>query len=67
VGVERAVTRWYARRQLLQYTIVALEARLEQFQLEAQVSTERNEIEQQLLDAQLHLRQLGSCPKPMMG
>ena len=69
MGVERAVTRWYAQRQLLIYEIASLEAKLAQMQKEGQGadSKERLAVEEQLARAQSKLRALGSCPRPMMG
>jgi hypothetical protein len=72
MGVERAVTRWYVQRQTLLKEITRLETQL------ASVSTEEQESEsklvqddtsvvQQLVQAQMKLRLLGPCPKPMMG
>jgi hypothetical protein len=71
VGVERAVTRWYARRQALIDEIAALEAKLARMKAgEQEQESEgkgRADIEQQLADVQARLRTLGPCPKPMMG
>jgi chromosome segregation ATPase len=69
VGVERAVTRWFARRQQLQQEIATLQARFEQLQSgdESLATTELLEVEQQLAEAQARLRSFGPCPKPMMG
>jgi hypothetical protein len=67
VGAERAVTRWYARRQTIQDEIAAQQARLEQLRSAGQNATECAEAEQQLAAAQARLRELGPCPKPMMG
>lgn len=67
MGVERAVTRWYALRQTIQQEIDALQARLEQLQAQDQSAQERAEIEQQLMAAQARLREHGPCPRPMMG
>jgi hypothetical protein len=69
MGVERAVTRWYAQRQLLIYEIASLEAKLAQMQKEGQGadSKERLAVEEQLARAQSKLRASGSCPRPMMG
>ena len=67
MGVERAVTRWYARRQEIQREIDTLQARLEQVQSEHQPPQERVEAEQQLAEAQARLLKLGPCPRPMMG
>ncbi len=69
MGVERAVTRWYVQRQAYLDEIASLEARLAQIQTRGQETAkkEREEIEQQLANAQAKLRALGPCPKPMMG
>lgn len=68
MGVERAVTRWYLRRQEIQRDIDALQTRLEQPPSEEnQSSPDRAEIEQQLAEARARLLSLGPCPKPMMG
>lgn len=66
MGVERAVTRWYALRQTIQQEIDALQQRLAQPQT-AEESGERAEAEKQLGLAQARLLALGPCPKPMMG
>lgn len=67
MGVERAVTRWYAKRQEILRDIDALQARLEQPQPENQAPLDRAEIERQLAEARARLLNLGPCPKPMMG
>ena len=78
MGVERAVTRWYVRRQAILGEIALLEARLEpeaanEQPLEAEQVAEDGNIEPQidimleLAKAQEKLRLLGPCPKPMMG
>jgi hypothetical protein len=69
VGVERAVTRWYALRQLIQQEIAALQARIEQLQSgdESLATSELVEVKRQLAEAQARLLTLGPCPKPMMG
>lgn len=68
MGVERAVTRWYLRRQEIQRDIDALQTRLEQLPSEeGQSSPERAAIEHQLAEACARLLSLGPCPKPMMG
>jgi len=67
MGVERAVTRWYALRQILQQEIDALQARLVSSPTETQSVQERAEAAQQLALAQARLLALGPCPKPMMG
>ena len=67
MGVERAVTRWYVRRQEIQQDIDARQARLEQLLKEDTTSPEYGEIERQLAEARLRLLNLGPCPKSMMG
>lgn len=69
MGVERAVTRWYARRQTIQQEILTLQARIEELKPEDQESPslELNGVEQQLAEAQERLLTLGPCPRPMMG
>lgn len=79
MGVERAVTRWYALRQPIVDEIAALEARLHQLEPQAGESSDAtaqgtgepepallHEVEQQLRRAQTRLKAIGSCPKPMM-
>jgi len=65
MGVERAVTRWYVRRQEIQQDIDVQQARLEQLRKED--SLERGVVERQLVEARLRLHNLGPCPKSMMG
>lgn len=77
MGVERAVTRWYAQRQSLWNEISALEAQIEQIGQIAQSQEQGQELQQppvasddlarQLAGAQEKLRHLGPCPKVMMG
>lgn len=82
MGVERAVTRWYVQRQVILDEIVALQASLMRSQQAAtrQLSDEAAtsagtranaetiaEIERKLTEAQSRLRELGPCPKTMMG
>ena len=67
MGVERAVTRWYALRQEIQQEVAVHQARLEQLQPEGQSDQERAETEQLLRVARARLVALGPCPKPMMG
>lgn len=67
MGVERAVTRWYALRQTIRQEIDTLQERLASLPAEAQSLRERTEAEQQLALAQARLLALGPCPKPMMG
>jgi len=70
VGVERAVTRWYALRQDIAEQINALEAKLQQQDSVEQASsgsTERASREKELALLHARLQALGPCPKPMMG
>lgn len=78
MGVERAVTRWYVLRQPIVDEIIALEAQLAQLEQQASaVQTEPaqtpvvydllNQVQLQLRVAQVRLKALGPCPKPMMG
>lgn len=76
MGVERAVTRWYAQRQSLWNEISALEAQLEQLEhMEQQEQGQEpqphtaasDDLIRRLAEAQEKLRQLGPCPKVMMG
>ncbi len=67
MGVERAVTRWYVQRQLIEREIATQQALLEQLPASAQSSPERAEAERRLAEARKRLLDLGTCPKPMMG
>ena len=76
MGVERAVTRWYIQRQTILDEIAILEAKLAldaQTQAGKQATTgivesqANDEVTQKLVEAQQKLRNLGPCPKPMMG
>jgi hypothetical protein len=77
MGVERAVTRWYVRRQTILSEIALLEARLraeasteEHFEVDAvaeDASNEHTDVIAELAKAQEKLHLLGPCPKPMMG
>ena len=69
MGVERAVTRWYVRRQVLLDEIAALEVKLQPAGVNAQQpgSEELAALKRQIAEAQEKLRLMGSCPKPMMG
>ncbi|MEO7020927.1 MAG: hypothetical protein ABI234_12305 [Ktedonobacteraceae bacterium] len=67
MSAERAVTRWYARRQMIQNEIATQQARLEQLRFDSQTTTKCAEAEQQLATIQTRLRDLGPCPRPMMG
>jgi len=66
MGVERAVTRWYALRQCLLEEIAALEAQLAQTQTQVQAQQHAGvppvagtEISRQLAVARTKLRELG--------
>ncbi len=65
MGVERAVTRWYALRQNIVYQINVLEAKLQQ--QASPGAQERVTMEKELASLHARLRALGPCPKPMMG
>lgn len=74
VGVERAVTRWYALRQSLWEEITRLEAKLaeplivgETQDPSVQETTDLPSVQKELAEAQERLRLLGPCPQPMMG
>jgi hypothetical protein len=73
MGVERAVTRWYAQRQLILDEIASIETRLRQLPpVEAEgaqpaVQAEQATLQLQLSAAQEKLRGMGDCPRPMMG
>lgn len=70
MGVERAVTRWYALRQSLSEEIAVLEAQLAQTQAQQHTDVAPvagKEISRQLAEARTKLRNLGPCPKVMMG
>jgi flagellar biosynthesis chaperone FliJ len=65
MGVERAVTRWYALRQNIADQINVLEAKLQQ--QASSGAQERVTMEKELASLHARLRTLGPCPKPMMG
>jgi hypothetical protein len=72
MGVERAVTRWYVQRQALLEEVARLEAQLASISPEGQQSEDTSvqedaDVVQHLVQAQMKLRLLGPCPKPMMG
>ena len=69
MGVERAVTRWYVKRQVLLNAIAELEAKLQTPGVVAQQteSEESAALKRQIAEALEKLRLMGSCPKPMMG
>jgi hypothetical protein len=70
MGVERAVSRWYAHRQLVLQKIAQLEAALARSSTQVaddQPAEDEASIRAALIKAQEDLRSLGPCPKPMMG
>jgi hypothetical protein len=78
MGIERAVTLWYLHRQMLLQELASLEAQLLQMRTasEDQAAQSRSEegsynppleIEMQYKRVQERLRNLGPCPRPMMG
>jgi hypothetical protein len=70
MGVERSVTRWYLQRQMIMSEIASLEERLGQVPQNGQSTPRQDEqaaLRQQLAAARERLRNLGACPKPMMG
>ena len=66
MGVERSVTRWYLQRQMILNEIASLEERLRQL-AQSRQEGEQGSLQQQLSGAREKLRDLGACPKPMMG
>ena len=74
MGVERAVTRWYLQRQSILQEIAILEAAVKSATASQEHQSVANngkqaseEKMQQLAEAQKRLRELGACPRPMMG
>lgn len=67
MGVERAITRWYAHRQLIQGEVAVQQTRLIELQADTQNAAELAEAEQELAATQARLLNLGPCPQPMMG
>ena len=72
MGVERAVTRWYVQRQALLEEVARLEAQLASISPDGRQSEDTSvqedaDVVQHLVQAQMKLRLLGPCPKPMMG
>ncbi len=66
MGVERSVTRWYLQRQTILNEIASLEERLRQI-AQSRQEGEQAALQEKLSGAQKKLRDLGACPKPMMG
>ena len=83
MGIERSVTLWYLHRQTLLQELASLEAQLLQIHtalcsgeaqpevgvggVEVGSGAPPAEIEHQYKRVQERLRNLGPCPKPMMG
>ncbi|MDQ2714428.1 MAG: hypothetical protein M3Z08_05930 [Chloroflexota bacterium] len=67
MGVERAVTRWHVQYQKLMMEVTALEAKLAPSPNAQQEPADQAALAQQLAQTQRRLRELGPCPKPMMG
>lgn len=69
MGVERAVTCWYAHHQVIRLEITRLQTLLDQLQSSEEKPSpqEAAEVKHQLALAQASLLNLGPCPKPMMG
>lgn len=81
MGIERSVTLWYLRRQMLLNELALLDAQLIQMRTASEheavqpevregtdsFPTEYVEIEKQYKRVQEQLRNLGPCPKSMMG
>ena len=83
MGIERSVTLWYLHRQMLLQELASLEAQLLQIrtalcsgEAQSEVGVEAmeegsyvppTEIEHQYKRVQERLRNLGPCPRPMMG
>ena len=69
MGVERAVTRWYAQRQLLLQEIASLESAMAPSTDNDGATTQQADTEmvRTLARAREKLHTLGDCPRPMMG
>lgn len=72
MGVERAVVRWYAKRQLIEQEIAQLNARLIALEVEAVATAQemmpetQQELQRQLVEARERLVLLGPCPQSAM-
>ena len=72
MGVERAVVRWYAKRQLIEQEIAQLNTRLIALEVEAVAAAQdvvpeiQQELQRQLVGAREQLLLLGPCPQPAM-
>jgi hypothetical protein len=70
MGVERSVSRWYARRQLILESIRTLEATLASISEASETQKAADEVtsvQVQLKEAQERLHSLGPCPQSLMG
>lgn len=67
MGVERAVVRWYAQRQLLLEELAVLDAKIAQETESPLTKEEQTRLTEQRAETQKRLRLLGPCPTPMMG
>ncbi len=67
MGIERAVVRWYAQRQLLLEELAVLDAKVVQDVDNILSSEERVHVESQQAETRRRLHLLGPCPTPMMG
>lgn len=67
MGVERAVIRWYAQRQVLLEELASINLIDAQDADTPLPQQERQQQEQKRAEIQRRLRQLGPCPTPMMG
>lgn len=72
MGVERAVVRWYARRQLIEQEIAQLNTRLIALEVDAVATAQdvvpetQQELQKQLAGAKEQLLLLGPCPQSAM-
>ncbi|HCI81314.1 MAG TPA: hypothetical protein DHW02_16670 [Ktedonobacter sp.] len=67
MGVERAVIRWYAQRQLLLEEVATLDEKIAADTVHSLSQEERVRVEEQKAEAKRRLHLLGPCPTPMMG
>ena len=67
MGVERAVIRWYAQRQVLLEELDALNVSASQEEHTSLSQEDRQQQAQKRAELERRLRQLGPCPMPMMG
>lgn len=72
MGVERAVVRWYAQRQLIEQQIAQLNARLIALEVDSAATAQEvepkvmQELQQALAKAREQLLRLGPCPQSSM-